>query len=78
MFPSSFPQGSNFAHTSASEFSEVVFSLSKQVNIYEAQFLLVKIPEFADRVVIPCTHGKTREEAIRNGEEAIDIKSGRV
>ncbi|WP_309228838.1 type II toxin-antitoxin system HicB family antitoxin [Microcoleus sp. FACHB-831] len=27
----------------------------------------------ADRVVMPCTHGKTREEAIHNGEEVIDM-----
>lgn len=25
------------------------------------------------RVVMPCTHGKTREEAIRNGEEVIEM-----
>ncbi|HAN75564.1 MAG TPA: hypothetical protein DCQ51_09030 [Planktothrix sp. UBA8407] len=31
----------------------------------EDQLFLVTIPEFADRVVMPCTHGKTREEAIR-------------
>ena len=34
---------------------------------------LVTIPEFADRVVMPCTHGKTREDAIRNGEEVIEM-----
>jgi len=32
---------------------------------------LVTIPEFAGRVFMPCTHGKTRAEAIRNGEEVI-------
>ena len=31
------------------------------------------IPEFADRVVMPCTHGKTRNEAIRNGEAVIEM-----
>jgi predicted RNase H-like HicB family nuclease len=34
---------------------------------------LVTIPEFADRVVMPCTHGKTRSEAIHNGEEVIEM-----
>ena len=36
-------------------------------------FFLVTIPEFADRVVMPCTHGKTREEAITNGEDVIEM-----
>ena len=25
------------------------------------------------RVIMPCTYGKTREEAIRNGEEVIEM-----
>jgi predicted RNase H-like HicB family nuclease len=37
----------------------------------EDQLFLVTIPEFADRVIMPCTHGKTREEAIHNGEDVI-------
>jgi predicted RNase H-like HicB family nuclease len=37
----------------------------------EDQLFLVTIPEFIDSVVMPCTHGKTREEAIQNGEEVI-------
>ena len=37
------------------------------------RLFLVTIPEFADRVVMPCTHGKTRAEAIQNGEEVIDL-----
>jgi predicted RNase H-like HicB family nuclease len=37
------------------------------------RLFLVTIPEFADRVMMPCTHGKTREEAIRNGEEVIEM-----
>lgn len=37
------------------------------------QLFLVTIPEFTDLVVMPCTHGKTREEAIRNGEEVIEM-----
>lgn len=39
----------------------------------EDQLFLVTIPEFASRVIMPCTHGKTREDAIRNGEEVIEM-----
>ncbi|MBD2338252.1 type II toxin-antitoxin system HicB family antitoxin [Calothrix sp. FACHB-156] len=39
----------------------------------EDQLFLVTIPEFAERVILPCTHGKTREEAIPNGEEVIEM-----
>ena len=39
----------------------------------EDQLFLVTIPEFADLVVMPCTHGKTREEAIQNGEQVIEM-----
>jgi predicted RNase H-like HicB family nuclease len=39
----------------------------------EDQLFLVTIPEFTDLVVMPCTHGKTRDEAIRNGEEVIEM-----
>jgi predicted RNase H-like HicB family nuclease len=39
----------------------------------EDQLFIVTIPEFSDRVMMPCTHGKTREEAIRNGEEVIEM-----
>lgn len=39
----------------------------------EDQLFLVTIPEFADRVVMPCTHGKTREEATRNGEQVMEM-----
>ncbi|MBD2506153.1 MULTISPECIES: type II toxin-antitoxin system HicB family antitoxin [unclassified Nostoc] len=39
----------------------------------EDQLFLVTIPEFGDRVIMPCTHGKTREEAIHNGEEVIEM-----
>ncbi|MBW4551150.1 MAG: type II toxin-antitoxin system HicB family antitoxin [Aphanocapsa sp. GSE-SYN-MK-11-07L] len=39
----------------------------------EDQLFLVTIPEFADRVVMPCTHGISREEAIRHGEEVIEM-----
>lgn len=37
------------------------------------QLFLVTIPEFRDRVIMPCTHGKTRQEAIVNGEEVIEM-----
>ena len=39
----------------------------------EDQLFLVTIPEFADRVIMPCTHGKTRSEAIRHGEEVLEM-----
>ena len=39
----------------------------------EDRLFLVTIPEFSDRVVMPCTHGRTREEAIHNGEEVIEM-----
>jgi len=39
----------------------------------EDRLFLVTIREFADRVVMPCTHGQTREEAIHNGEEVIEM-----
>lgn len=39
----------------------------------EDQLFLVTIPEFSDLVIMPCTHGKTRLEAIRNGEEVIEM-----
>ena len=39
----------------------------------EDQLFLVTIPEFSDLVIMPCTHGKTRLEAISNGEEVIEM-----
>lgn len=39
----------------------------------EDQLFLVTIPEFIDRVIMPCTHGKTRSEAIDRGEEVIEM-----
>ncbi|NJL22422.1 MAG: type II toxin-antitoxin system HicB family antitoxin [Leptolyngbyaceae cyanobacterium SM1_3_5] len=39
----------------------------------EDQLFLVAIPEFVDRVVMPCTHGETRAQAIQNGEEVIEM-----
>jgi antitoxin HicB len=32
----------------------------------------VTLPEWADRVLGPVTHGETYEEAIRNGHEALE------
>ena len=39
----------------------------------EDQLFLVTIPEFSDLVLMPCTYGKNCEEAIRNGEEVIEM-----
>lgn len=39
----------------------------------EDQLFFVTFPEFVGRVVMPCTHGKTREEATQNGEEVIEM-----
>ena len=39
----------------------------------EDKLFLVTIPEFADLVIMPCTHGKTREAAIHKGEEVIEM-----
>ena len=39
----------------------------------EDKLFLVTIPEFSDRVIMPCTYGKTRQEAIIKGEEVIEM-----
>ncbi|MBR8829029.1 MAG: type II toxin-antitoxin system HicB family antitoxin [Gomphosphaeria aponina SAG 52.96 = DSM 107014] len=39
----------------------------------EDQLFFVTIPEFAEPVLMPCTHGKTPEEAISNAEEVIEM-----
>ncbi|MEM9948819.1 MAG: type II toxin-antitoxin system HicB family antitoxin [Cyanobacteria bacterium P01_D01_bin.36] len=39
----------------------------------EDQLFLVTIPEFVGRVLMPCTHGASREEAIQNGEDVIEM-----
>jgi predicted RNase H-like HicB family nuclease len=47
----------------------------------EDQLFLVTIPEFADDlrsvvdhwVLMPCTHGQTREQSIRNGKDVIEM-----
>jgi predicted RNase H-like HicB family nuclease len=38
----------------------------------EDQAYLVTLPEWADRVLGPVTHGETYEEAIRDGQEALE------
>ena len=38
----------------------------------EDQAYLVTLPEWADRVLGPVTHGDTYEEAIKNGHEALE------
>jgi len=39
----------------------------------EDRLFLVTIPEFAYRVIMPCTYGKTRSEPIHHGEEVIEM-----
>jgi predicted RNase H-like HicB family nuclease len=39
----------------------------------EDRLFLVTIPEFSELVIMPCTYGKNREEAIHNGEEVIEM-----
>ena len=36
------------------------------------KIFVVTIPEFADRVMMPCTHGDTHEEAAQQGLEVIE------
>ena len=36
------------------------------------QIFVVTIPEFADRVMMPCTHGNTQVEAAQHGLEVIE------
>jgi predicted RNase H-like HicB family nuclease len=38
----------------------------------EDQAYLVTLPDWADRVLGPVTHGDTYEEAVQRGREAID------
>lgn len=37
------------------------------------QAFLVTLPEWADRVNTPSTHGDTYEEAVRNGNEVLEL-----
>lgn len=37
------------------------------------QAYLVTLPEWADRVIMPATHGDTYKEAVQNGEEVLEM-----
>ena len=39
----------------------------------EDQAYLVILPEWADRVLMPATHGKTYSEAVQHGQEVLEL-----
>lgn len=39
----------------------------------EDQSYLVTLPEWADRVMMPATHGDTYSEAVNNGQEVLEL-----
>ncbi len=39
----------------------------------EDQAYLVTLPEWADRVIMPVTHGNTYSEAVKNGQEVLEL-----
>ena len=39
----------------------------------EDQAYLVTLPEWADRVLMPATHGATYGEAVKNGQEVLTL-----
>jgi predicted RNase H-like HicB family nuclease len=39
----------------------------------EDQAYLVILPEWADRVIMPATHGHTYDEAVANGQEVLKL-----
>ncbi len=39
----------------------------------EDQAYLVTLPEWADRVMMPATHGSTYGEAVQNGQEVLEM-----
>ena len=39
----------------------------------EDQAYLVMLPEWADRVMMPATHGDTYSEAVKNGQEVLEL-----
>ena len=39
----------------------------------EDQAYLVILPEWADRAVMPVTHGRTYAEAVKHGQEVLDM-----
>ena len=39
----------------------------------EDQAYLVTLPEWADRVMMPTTHGSTSSEAVQHGQEVLEM-----
>ena len=39
----------------------------------EDQAFLVTLPEWADHVIMPATHGDTYDEALRNGQAVLEL-----
>ena len=39
----------------------------------EDQAYLVILPEWADRVIMPATHGRTYNEAVQQGQEVLEM-----
>ena len=39
----------------------------------EDQAFLVTLPEWADRVMMPATHGSTYGEAVKHGQEVLEL-----
>ena len=39
----------------------------------EDQAYLVTLPEWADRVILPATHGSTYGEAVQHGQEVLEL-----
>lgn len=39
----------------------------------EDQAYLVILPEWAERVIMPVTHGETYSEAVRHGQEVLEM-----
>ncbi len=39
----------------------------------EDQAYLVTLPEWASRVIMPVTHGETYHEAVKNGQEVLEL-----
>ena len=39
----------------------------------EDQAYLVTLPEWADRVIMPVTHGRTYGEAVQHGQEVLEL-----
>jgi len=39
----------------------------------EDQAYLVTLPEWADRVIMPATHGSTYGEAVQHGQEVLEL-----